>query len=237
MAKASRPGRTKTRLCPPLTPAQASAFNTAFLQDIACNLLTATSEASIAGYMAYGPPGEGAFFDFLPPAIGRFEAWYPNFGETLAATIQHLLEIGHTAACVLNADSPTLPPAFLVEAASVLAAPGDRAVLGPASDGGYYLLGLKASHQRLFEDIAWSTAQVAEQTLARAAEISLPVHLLPEWYDVDDADALLRVLQEDIAIAAPAAQTRALLASVGPALGWAPLTARSDAVRTQASDA
>jgi hypothetical protein len=72
----------------------------------------------------------------------------------------------------------------------LLARPGDRAVLGPSRDGGYYLLGLRAPHRRLFEDVAWSTEQVAAQTRARAAEIGLPADILPEWYDVDDAQSL-----------------------------------------------
>ena len=114
MAKASRAGRTKTRLSPPLSPADAARCNTAFLHDIAENLHAATRHASIAGYMAYGPPGEGAFFDFLPPSIGLFEAWCPTFGETLVAAIDALFERGHDAACLLNADSPTLPTPFLV---------------------------------------------------------------------------------------------------------------------------
>ena len=63
-------------------------------------------------------------------------------------------------------------------------------MLGPSTDGGYYLLGLKARHRRMFEEITWSTDRVAEQTLARAAEIGLDVHLLPAWYDVDDVESL-----------------------------------------------
>jgi glycosyltransferase A (GT-A) superfamily protein (DUF2064 family) len=94
---------------------------------------------------------------------------------------------------VLNSDSPTLPTALLVETAEVLARPGDRAVLGPSIDGGYYLLGLKHAHARMFEDNTWSTERVAEQTMARAREIDLDVHRLPAWYDVDDVDALKRL--------------------------------------------
>jgi hypothetical protein len=63
-------------------------------------------------------------------------------------------------------------------------------VLGPSSDGGYYLLGLKTAHERMFQDIAWSTECVAEQTLARANEIGLGVDVLPLWYDVDDVQDL-----------------------------------------------
>lgn len=220
MAKASKPGRTKTRLSPPLTGEEAAAFNTAFLHDIADNLLAVRAQASVAGYMAFGPPGESAFFDFLPPEIGLFESWRPNFGTCLSDTVVELFRRGHGAACVLNADSPTLPPSFLARAAAALAEPGDRAVLGPSSDGGYYLLGLKQHHARLFADISWSTERVAAQTLERAAEIDLPVHVLPTWYDVDDADALTTLrgeLFEDRAFAgcgepiAKARATRALM--------------------------
>jgi glycosyltransferase A (GT-A) superfamily protein (DUF2064 family) len=123
-------------------------------------------------------------------SIGLIEAWHPNFDDCLFTAIQAMLDRGHGAAVVLNSDSPTLPTSLLIETALSLARPGDRAVLGPARDGGYYLLGLKVPHRRLFEDIAWSTDLVAVQTLTRAAEIGLPVHILPEWYDVDDAQSL-----------------------------------------------
>jgi rSAM/selenodomain-associated transferase 1 len=193
MAKASAPGRTKTRLVPPLTGREAAAFNTAFLQDISTNILEAARDLPIQPYMAYGPPGPEsvAFFrDVLPPDVRLLEAWWPDFGSCLYGAIDQLLELGHTSAVVLNSDGPTLPTSLLVATAEMLAQPGDRAVLGPSNDGGYYLLGLKSRHRRLFQDIAWSTDQVAGQTLARAAEIGLAVHLLPAWYDVDDAQSL-----------------------------------------------
>jgi rSAM/selenodomain-associated transferase 1 len=198
MAKASQAGKAKTRLCPPLTLEEAAAFNTAFLRDIADNLLAAASQASIAGSMAYGPPGSEAFFRaHLPASIALREVWYPNLGRCLIETLKCLFAAGHMAACVLNSDSPTLPPSLLMEMAEALARPGDRAVLGPSADGGYYLLALKTMHVRLFEDIAWSTEIVAKQTLERAAEIGLAVHVLPEWYDVDDCQTI-RVLMGEL---------------------------------------
>jgi rSAM/selenodomain-associated transferase 1 len=198
MAKASIPGRTKTRLVPPLTFEEAARCNTAFLRDIADNILAASGLASIAAHMAFGPPQAKPFFRaHLPAEIGMIEAWYPNFGDCLFRAIAQLLEHGHRSAVVLNSDSPTLPTSLLVEAAQALERPGDRVVIGPANDGGYYLLGLKAAHRRLFQDIAWSTEHVARQTLDRAAELGLPVHVLPEWYDVDDARAL-RTLQAEL---------------------------------------
>jgi rSAM/selenodomain-associated transferase 1 len=201
MAKASVPGRAKTRLVPPLTFDEAAKLNTAFLRDVADNLSLAARhaapQAGIAGYAAYGPPGAEDFFrDTLPGSIGLIGAWLPNFGDCLFHTISHILGRGHGAAVVLNADSPTLPTALLIETAQVLARPGDRAVLGPSSDGGYYLLGLKAAHRHMFDNIDWSTERVAEQTRERAREIGLELHTLPVWYDVDDIDGLQRLHAE-----------------------------------------
>jgi uncharacterized protein len=194
MAKASAPGRTKTRLVPPLTYDEAAALNTAFLRDIADNLLLAGRHAGVAGYAAYAPSGSEDFFSgILPPSIGLIDACLPNFGDCLLHTIAEILARGHGSAVVLNSDSPTLPTALLVETAEILGQPGERAVLGPSSDGGYYLLGLKTAHRRMFADIAWSTERVAEQTLERAREIRLDVHMLPIWYDVDDAEGLRRL--------------------------------------------
>jgi uncharacterized protein len=198
MAKASIPGRTKTRLVPPLTFEEAAQYNTAFLRDVADNILTASTRASIAGYVAYSPAHSRPFFEAsLHCEVALIEACYPNFGDCLACAIARLLERGHRAAVVLNSDSPTLPTSLLVETAEVLARPGDRVVLGPALDGGYYLLGVKAEHHRLFQDIAWSTEHVAHQTLKRARELDLPVHVLPKWYDVDDI-AGLKMLQAEL---------------------------------------
>jgi rSAM/selenodomain-associated transferase 1 len=198
MAKASAPERTKTRLVPPLTFEEAAACNTAFLRDVADNIRAAAHQASIAGYMAFGPPQSRPFFQkHMPGDIGLIDAWFPSLGDCLITAIAQLLERGHRTAVVLNADSPTLPTSLLVETAHVLEQPGDRAVLGPAEDGGYYLLGLKTAHRRLFEDIAWSTEHVARQTLERVAELGLPVRVLPSWYDVDDVRTL-RMLQAEL---------------------------------------
>ena len=223
MAKASIAGRSKTRLVPPLTFDEAARCNTAFLRDIADNILAASAHASIAGYIAYGPAHAQPFFQAnLPREIALIEACQPTLGECLDYTIAQLLERGHRAAVVLNSDSPTLPTSLLVETADVLARPGDRAVFGPALDGGYYLLGLKAQHHRLFQNIAWSTEHVAHQTLERAAELDLPVHVLPTWYDVDDI-AGLKMLRAELfdgqsfapdLCSARAQHTRALIQSL-----------------------
>ena len=197
MAKASVAGRSKTRLVPPLSAEEAAELNTAFLRDAADNLLAASALANISGWMAYAPAGSEAFFGSnLPPGIGLVETVAPDLGACLLRAADTLLGKGHSAACLVNSDSPTLPVGYIVAAATALAAPGDRVVLGPATDGGYYLIGMKHSHRALFRDIDWSTERVLRQTLARADALGLAVVMLPSWYDVDDALSLRRVLGE-----------------------------------------
>jgi uncharacterized protein len=197
MAKASIAGKTKTRLVPPLTEDEAAELNTVFLRDAADNILSAATFASIRGWMAFSPAGTESFFRaHLPESIGLIETVAPTLGECLHYAAVSLLRAGHGAVCLVNSDSPTLPVGYLVTAATALAAPGERIVLGPSTDGGYYLIGMKRPHAGLFEDIAWSTDQVLSQTLARAAALGVPVVHLPTWYDVDNEDTLRLLVQE-----------------------------------------
>jgi rSAM/selenodomain-associated transferase 1 len=197
MGKASIPGRAKTRLIPEVGAENAARLNTAFLRDITGNLLQAGSQVCISPYLAFGPAGTDQFFrDHLSAEVRLMECCLPDFGDCLFKAITTMLDLGHFAACVVNSDSPTLPTRYLVEAAKLLALPGDRAVLGPSTDGGYYLLGLKAPHRRLFEEIAWSTPSVAAQTRCRAAELELELVTLGPWYDVDDGMSLRQLLAE-----------------------------------------
>jgi hypothetical protein len=104
-----------------------------------------------------------------------------------------------------------LPVELIVETARRLAAPGERAVLGPASDGGYYLLALKAPHAELFADIDWSTARVAAQTRAAAQRLGLALADLAPWYDVDDPGSLAQLVRDCAAKGAVAPSTAAWL--------------------------
>jgi rSAM/selenodomain-associated transferase 1 len=205
MAKAPRPGKSKTRLCPPLTPVQAAALSAAFLRDITENITLAGRHAPITSYIAYAPAGAEALFDgHLAPGTGLLLADgsplmppdVSGFGRCLLHAILAMLARGHASAVVLNSDSPTLPTALLARTAAALAEDDDRVVLGPADDGGYYLLGMNGAHAHLFADIAWSTDSVAEATRTRAAQLGLEVVELPSWYDVDDCAALRRLMNE-----------------------------------------
>jgi rSAM/selenodomain-associated transferase 1 len=205
MAKAPRPGRVKTRLCPPLIPEEAMELSAAFLRDITENIRAAASDAPVDGWIAYAPAGDEHAFDgilaqgtrlLLADGAIAAPAGVEGFGKCLLHAIQDLLARGYGAAVVLNSDSPTLPTARLRETAEALLRPGARAVLGPADDGGYYLLGLQGPHAGAFADIAWSTDIVAAQTRARVAALGLDLVDLPPWYDVDNEAALTRLIAD-----------------------------------------
>ncbi len=214
MAKAPRAGRAKTRLCPPLRPAQAAALSAAFLRDISENIALAARAVPMEGCVAYAPAGEAASFSGHVTEDTRFvladgsppmPPGVQGFGRCLLHAAQELYAMGFGAICLVNSDSPTLPTTSLIEAARALLMCGDRIVLGPAEDGGYYLLGMKQAHAHLFADIAWSTSSVATTTQARAVALGLDVVMLPAWYDVDDAASLDRLVAGmDDGYAAPA---------------------------------
>ncbi|MGA3403007.1 MAG: TIGR04282 family arsenosugar biosynthesis glycosyltransferase [Acetobacteraceae bacterium] len=205
MAKAPRPNHVKTRLVPPLTPHEAAALNACFLRDMTENIREAARAVPMAGFVAYAPAGCEALFDgMLAPGTALVLAdgsigvpsGVDGFGRSLLHAATSLLARGYSAVCLVNSDSPTLPTAFLLEAAEVLARPGDRMVLGAAEDGGYYMIGLKAPHAALFRDVTWSTDQVSAQTLAQAATLGLEVVMLPSWFDVDDPASLTRLVDD-----------------------------------------
>jgi len=214
MAKAPRPGRVKTRLVPPLSPQAALALSAGFLRDTTENIALAARRGGICsggiqGYVAYAPAGTECEFDgmlaqgtglILADGAGVAGPRLHGIGRALLHATRALFAAGHRAVCLVNADSPNLPTALLERAAALLAADGDRVVLGPAEDGGYYLIGMKAAHRHLFEDIAWSSERVAEETRRRAAALGVAVAELDPWYDVDDAPSLRRLCRD---LAAP----------------------------------
>ena len=195
MAKAPRPGKVKTRLQPPLSAEQAAALNVCFLRDTTENL---AGVAGGAGLISYTPAGDEALFaGLLPETFALVLQRGDGFGERLLAAAEDVLAIGYGAVCLIDSDSPTVPAGAYAQAVKALAEAGDRVVLGPSADGGYYLIGMKAAHKEPFERIAWSTGSVLGETMTRCREAGLEVVLLPTWYDVDDA-ATLAVLREEL---------------------------------------
>lgn len=194
MTKAPRAGKVKTRLVPPLTPEEAAALNVCFLRDITAAIEQARKNTQARGVAVYTPAGaEDSYQGILPDDFLLVVQRGEEFGARLFSAMEDLLQLGFASVCLINSDSPTVPPTVFSEAARVLAKAGDRIVLGPSDDGGYYLIGLKKLHRRIFEEIDWSTEKVLKQTIDRAAELHLEVHFLPAWFDVDDRMTLQRL--------------------------------------------
>ncbi len=225
MAKAPRAGTVKTRLAPPLTPDQAAAMNVCFLRDTAENLAMVGAKGRAAGVVSYTPVGDERLFDgLLPGEFALIAQRGQEFGERLLATAEDLLACGFGSVCLIDSDSPTVPATAFEQAIAALEQPGDRIVLGPSQDGGYYLIGLKRAHPELFDGITWSTSSVLDETVSAAKAAGIEIRMLPLWYDVDDA-ASLEFLEAELLCDAPpgfttmrgypAEHTRAFLRSLG----------------------
>ena len=224
MCKAPRPGASKTRLARAIGAVAASELSVCFLRDVAATIEAVPEILGRKGYAVYAPAGtERVLRELFPEKFGLLLEAGEDLGDALFGATRDLLLVGHDCVLLVNGDSPTLPSCFLVQAIEALRGDGDRLVLGPASDGGYYLIGLKRPHQRLFTQIEWGTDTVFSRTCERAAEIGLATTLLPEWYDIDDVETLQWLRDELTGHSArfrggsPASATRTFLASALPA--------------------
>jgi len=189
-AKAPVPGQVKTRLRPTLTAEQAARLAAAFVRD------TLRKAARLGPPVTVYFAGDRALLDPLAPPLVR---WADQGGGDLGARLARV-----PAPClILGADSPHLPLSLL--RAALAAVPDHDVVLGPAEDGGYFLLGLRAPQSALFDGIAWSTGEVLAQTLAKSAALGLSVHQTPPWYDLD-TPADLRRLARDLAAVPPGSE-------------------------------
>lgn len=210
--KAPEPGRTKTRLSPPLTPEQAAQLYQCFLQDTVAMALALGWERTALIY----PPRAGArehLAALLPPAVALVAQAGAGLGEALGGAIRDHLAEGFQRVVVIGSDNPTLPPEIVAEGLRGL--DDHDLVIGPSRDGGYYLIGMDREQPAVFQRIAWSTPMVYRQTLERARVGGLSVLSLPVWYDVDtvaDLEGLRADLERLPADVTPA--TRARLAEL-----------------------
>ncbi|HAZ07814.1 MAG TPA: glycosyltransferase [Elusimicrobia bacterium] len=180
--KAPIPGRVKTRLSPPLSPTQAATLYIAFVKD---TLEAARDAANSSVDIFYDPSAD--FPDLRWIESAPLLPFFPQKGGDLGMRLDHAcnetLSRGAGKAVAIGSDTPHIEPAVIERAFSSL----DRAdmILGPAADGGYYLIGLKEPHDFLFQGISWSTVNVLRQTLERAKQRGLKVVMLPTLFDVD----------------------------------------------------
>lgn len=194
-AKEPQAGKVKTRLCPPFTHEQACDLYGAFLSD-AFEQYNRLSETINMDVLAYVAPDKTFFHEFKRHAnvTGLFEQTGNDLGEKMRRAFEEVFGQGYHQAVVIGTDHPTLPDALIHAAFEQL----DKhdGVIGPASDGGYYLLGIKKSRHEYFDGIAWSSDSVFETTKHRFEIMNERCCVLPEWYDVDDAASLERMINE-----------------------------------------
>ena len=200
--KYPQPGQVKTRLAAAWGEERAAELYAAFVADT----LDRFRSTADRRWACYAPADAAAATYFAELAGDSYELWpQPDgpLGERLAAFFESRFAIGMRRVAIIGSDSPTLPCEYVERAFEQLAtshppdrqaadqpsrAGRNRCVIGPATDGGYYLVGLRERLLPIFNDIDWSTPQVLRQTVARLSACSATLALLPPWYDVDAPD-------------------------------------------------
>jgi len=189
-------GRVKTRLSSALGEDTVLELYKCFVEDI---IATAT-QAGLRPLIAYYPEDAG---DMIAAWLGAGNDYMPQVGADLGARMsnafQTVFETGVSRAVLIGSDLPNLPEEIIVEAFLTLNK-GNHAVIGPAEDGGYYLIGFRhdAFLSRAFEGIPWSTAEVFEMTMSIFAQEGLDIHRLPSWRDIDRPEDIVDLIKQNM---------------------------------------
>lgn len=206
-AKAPRPGAVKTRLSPPLSPRQASAVHEASLRDVVHGVVNGPARVHLRHA---GGEVAARWFARAFPDVPRSRQGKGDLGDRLDRAFGAAFHRGASAVAIIGSDAPTLPPRQVARAFESLSEAD--LVLGPAQDGGYYLIGLRRSAwpagRSLFDSIPWSTSRVMRKTLENLARLPLRAETLREWYDIDRPEDLYKAARE----AAPNSHLGRLLA-------------------------
>lgn len=190
-AKAPAPGRVKTRLIPALGETLAAALHRQLTER---TLATALAAGLGEVELWCAPATNDAFFACCAKqhGVGLRAQGEGDLGVRMARALECALDDGQSA-LLIGSDCPALTPEYLREAALALGE-GNDAVIGPAEDGGYVLIGLAHGPAApLFEDIAWGSATVMQQTRTRLAQLNWRWRELATLWDVDRPEDLLRL--------------------------------------------
>jgi rSAM/selenodomain-associated transferase 1 len=181
--RAPRPGTVKTRLARSIGLAEACAV----YRQLVDWLVPQIAAASLGVELRFTPDDAAAEIEpWRRPGWTLAPQGSGDLGARMWRAVTENRAGGADRVLIIGTDCPGLRAADLLAAAAALDA--NELVLGPAQDGGYWLIGLRAAQRRLFEDIPWSTARVLETTLERARQDRLGVHLLRTLSDIDTAE-------------------------------------------------
>lgn len=216
MARYPTPGSTKTRLARTLGGEATLKLYRAFLSDLANRF----AGPDYALHWAYTPAevDYNAFIAALAPGLAHRSHSFAQRGADLGARLLHAFQWtcqqGYASTIVIGSDSPHIPRELVAQAQAGLQEAD--VVLGPADDGGYYLIAMREPHD-VFSEIPMSTSVVAAQTVTRASQLGLSVCLLSPLFDIDEYTDLLRlaeILREDPTLAPATAAQIASLRSI-----------------------
>jgi len=189
--KSPAKGQVKTRLAVEIGEEAAVRLYRCFVEDV-----VSTVEKLEVDLRLYFYPAEdkALFMNWLGEQKSYIAQKGNDLGERLKNAFANTFGQGFSKVVVIGSDSPDLPASFLRQAFEELDL--NDAVVGPASDGGYYLIGFSADSftPEVFDGIAWSTSAVFNQTQRRLEAHGLSVHLLPQWHDVDTRPDLERLI-------------------------------------------
>ncbi len=195
-AKPPLAGRVKTRLAQSLGREGAARLYACFLKDAAETARSLSDARPSAGLVCEWTleqgesPDEFPLTDWLPGAFLHRMQTGADLGMRMAAALGRCLAFGRRAV-LIGTDFPDLPHEVLIDAFEKLDCGDEPTVaLGPAADGGYYLIGMNRFVPEIFTGIPWSTGEVFPRTMEKAAALGVGTALLPEWRDVDEADDL-----------------------------------------------
>jgi hypothetical protein len=189
-ARYPQPGRAKTRLIGPLSAETAAEVQKRCLD---VTLACVDAVADIRRVVAV-TPDDADFSAWVDPGTDVLPQGGGNLGDRLSRVVDREFARGCRHLVIVGSDCPTMSPQDLAEAFELLAA--HDLVVGPAVDGGYYLIGLSRPAPAIFASIAWGSAHVADQTRQRAREAGLSVAELPVRRDVDTYDDIVAIVSE-----------------------------------------
>jgi uncharacterized protein len=195
-AKAPIPGQVKTRLCPPLTPDEAATLHGSFVLDTLERTKTAVGKLKLRmdRYLACAPSSTHVFFKIMEERQGvkLIDQVGNDLGARMHQAVETMFSRGYRRTIIIGTDVPTVPLEYFRQALTLL--DSHDLTIGPALDGGYYLIGMSKLVPELFADVPWSTDQVLRLTQGKAARLGLKTALIQPWRDVDtlaDLEALI----------------------------------------------
>lgn len=192
MAKVPRPGNVKTRLAGVLSPEGSAELAAAFIKDTVAK----TGGLRAAVTVAFDPPeDEKAIRALLTPDIAVFGQTGADLGDRVTAAFDEAFRNHGDVVVMVGTDSPTVPADYFEQAFEHLELETE-VVLGGTTDGGFYLIGLRAPHPEIFAGVRWSSSTAFEDVYQNAMSRGLHLREVPSWYDVDTPADLAKLVNE-----------------------------------------